>query len=1197
MTGEKDAVGETELTRGAYQDVRAADGFAYGVIGADMHVFADRGPLYLLQQHRQKPRPDTARLVAQPSRMLDARHAIVGFTGRDREQAELAAWRDSAGARLSARWLHAPGGQGKTRLADTFAAQSSQADWKVITATHGPGTVHPPPGSHDLSVADSAVGVLLIVDYADRWPTSHLAWLFSNAVLHQNVPARLLLIARTTHNWPAIRADLDSRSADTSDQPLVSLPDDRNARRQMFEVARDAFATLYGIDPAGIPQPGQLDDHDFGLTLAVHMAALVAVDAAARGVLPPRDMAGLTTYLLDRERRHWTMLFENRNEGLEFNTPPTVMARTVFTAALTGALPYQDGLEILGKLDPGADAERLLADHGLCYPPSPPAGRTVLEPLYPDRLAEDFLALSMPGHDISAYPTDPWTTATPAALLNSAAASARVSPPYTPRAVIFLATAAARWPHVGNRYLYPLLRHDPTVAVQAGSAALAALADLPAVPSDILEAIAGHFPQHRDADLDVGIAAVSRRLAATRLAHAGDPLTRARIRDSLVGRLLNAGLFQEAIGAADDALADWRHAAKADPARYEPELARALANLANILRLAGRHQEALDRVREAAEIFHRYPQHSDGLAAAMDTLSVCMQELGQQDAAVPLSSRTAVGIFRRLADLDPEEYGPHLAKALNNLGIHSRNAGDVDEALALFTEAADVNRRLARRLPASHEPELGRALNSLANLRAEIGQHKEALLAAEEAVNVYRRLAAANPDAYEHDLAIALNTMGNCLQVLAHWSDALLTSEESVEICRRLATVNPAACEATLAMALDNLGSRLAATSQGHQDPAGVLALALDRTEEAVRIYRHMAIGSPARFEHDLARTLNNLATRLAIVGRLADAATAAQEGIAIRRRLAFDNPAAHRARLGWELGTAGNIAGEAGKRDEAVALVEESIGIFRQVAPRNPTEYEPELAKMLISLALLSQDTPAYHARAEAAVAEAIKILNPLKDQRPEAVHLYLSLAQQAQAEILAKRSSHQEPRATHQQLPGMDPSQGRCHSTGMESQASVSLEQVALGAAIPIGIPGTSRKITIRLPAGIKNGRRIRIPGKGTNGHPDGCPDDLYVTIKIQPHKVFGRRDDDLTVSVPITRSEAAHGARVQIPVLDGTPITIRIPEATPHGRTFRVPGRGLRRVDGTHGDLLVSANLIGDDADVVGMRNALIAAVTLT
>ncbi|MCZ0992559.1 hypothetical protein O1L44_04690 [Streptomyces noursei] len=101
---------------GAEQVVRVENGFGYGVIGADLHVFPDRGPVYLLSEYDPAAGPagrDAGWLTAQPSRLLNARFQVVDFTGRDRERAGLAAWRDGAGPRLAATWLHGPGGSGQ----------------------------------------------------------------------------------------------------------------------------------------------------------------------------------------------------------------------------------------------------------------------------------------------------------------------------------------------------------------------------------------------------------------------------------------------------------------------------------------------------------------------------------------------------------------------------------------------------------------------------------------------------------------------------------------------------------------------------------------------------------------------------------------------------------------------------------------------------------------------------------------------------------------------------------------------------------------------------------------------------------------------------------------------------------------------------------------------------------------------------
>ncbi|MBD0293292.1 MAG: molecular chaperone DnaJ [Jiangellaceae bacterium] len=121
------------------------------------------------------------------------------------------------------------------------------------------------------------------------------------------------------------------------------------------------------------------------------------------------------------------------------------------------------------------------------------------------------------------------------------------------------------------------------------------------------------------------------------------------------------------------------------------------------------------------------------------------------------------------------------------------------------------------------------------------------------------------------------------------------------------------------------------------------------------------------------------------------------------------------------------------------------------------------------------------------------------------------------------------------------------------------------------------TSRVMQVRIPAGVRDGQRIRLKGKGAPGERGGPPGDLYVTVHAQPHPVFGRRGEHLTVTVPVTFPEATLGAEIKVPTLGGSPVTLKIPPGTPNGRTFRVRGRGARRADGTRGDLLVTVDVL--------------------
>jgi molecular chaperone DnaJ len=120
------------------------------------------------------------------------------------------------------------------------------------------------------------------------------------------------------------------------------------------------------------------------------------------------------------------------------------------------------------------------------------------------------------------------------------------------------------------------------------------------------------------------------------------------------------------------------------------------------------------------------------------------------------------------------------------------------------------------------------------------------------------------------------------------------------------------------------------------------------------------------------------------------------------------------------------------------------------------------------------------------------------------------------------------------------------------------------------------TSHTMQVRIPAGVGDGRRIRLRAKGAPGERGGPAGDLYVTVHVQPHPVFGRKGEHLTVSVPVTFPEATLGAEIRVPTLGGHPVTLKIPPGTPNGRTFRVRGKGARRADGTRGDLLVTVEV---------------------
>ncbi|WP_188188629.1 molecular chaperone DnaJ [Nonomuraea sp. SYSU D8015] len=121
------------------------------------------------------------------------------------------------------------------------------------------------------------------------------------------------------------------------------------------------------------------------------------------------------------------------------------------------------------------------------------------------------------------------------------------------------------------------------------------------------------------------------------------------------------------------------------------------------------------------------------------------------------------------------------------------------------------------------------------------------------------------------------------------------------------------------------------------------------------------------------------------------------------------------------------------------------------------------------------------------------------------------------------------------------------------------------------------STRTIQARIPAGVADGQRVKLKAKGAPGENGGPAGDLYIQTHVKPHAVFGRSGDNLTITVPVTFTEAALGAEIKVPILKGMPVTLRIPPGTPNGRTFRVRGRGVARKDGTKGDLLATVEVV--------------------
>jgi molecular chaperone DnaJ len=141
------------------------------------------------------------------------------------------------------------------------------------------------------------------------------------------------------------------------------------------------------------------------------------------------------------------------------------------------------------------------------------------------------------------------------------------------------------------------------------------------------------------------------------------------------------------------------------------------------------------------------------------------------------------------------------------------------------------------------------------------------------------------------------------------------------------------------------------------------------------------------------------------------------------------------------------------------------------------------------------------------------------------------------------------------------------RCHGSGR-------IVETSCPTCGGTGSRRRTRSFQVRVPAGVQDGARIRLRGRGEPGPAGGQAGDLFVGVHVRPHAFFGRAGHDLTVELPVTYAEAALGANVEVPTLNG-PVRMKVPAGTPSGKTFRLKGKGPPKRAGT-GDLLVTVHV---------------------
>jgi curved DNA-binding protein len=147
------------------------------------------------------------------------------------------------------------------------------------------------------------------------------------------------------------------------------------------------------------------------------------------------------------------------------------------------------------------------------------------------------------------------------------------------------------------------------------------------------------------------------------------------------------------------------------------------------------------------------------------------------------------------------------------------------------------------------------------------------------------------------------------------------------------------------------------------------------------------------------------------------------------------------------------------------------------------------------------------------------------------------------------------------------------------VEHEVEITLPEAYKGAERALELrlaDGSTRRLSVKIPAGVKDGQRIRLAGQGAPGGAGGPSGDLFLRVRVRPHPMFQRDGDDLRMELPVALHEAILGAEVTVPTLKGR-VSLRIPPETQNGRTIRLAGQGMPRSGGGHGDLYVTVKVV--------------------
>jgi len=335
----------------------------------------------------------------------------------------------------------------------------------------------------------------------------------------------------------------------------------------------------------------------------------------------------------------------------------------------------------------------------------------------------------------------------------------------------------------------------------------------------------------------------------------------------------------------------------------------------------------------------------------------------------------ATGIYRNLAQTEPDLYGKEVAWTLNNLGNVLRNERNFGEARKAFEEARDVYRKLAEEEPHIYLPYVATALNNLGNVLRDERNFGEARKALEEALTARRDLAEEEPHIYLPDIATALNNLGIVLRDERNFGEARKVFEEARDVYRTLAGEEPRIYLRYVATTLNNLGAVLSDERNFSE--------ARKAFEEARDVYRKLAEEEPHIYLRYVAMTLNNLGAVLRDERNFAEARKAFEEACGVYRDLTEEDPHIYMPDIATALNNLGIVLRDERNFGEARKAFEEALAVRRDLAEGEPHIYLPDVATTLNNLGTMLRDEHKF-GEARKVFEEALAIRRDLAEDEP---------------------------------------------------------------------------------------------------------------------------------------------------------------------------------------------------------------------